>query len=103
VIRTLFLAALALSLTGSAIFRLHTEHRVRTEERAIVALDRQEERLRAEIDRLSFEVEVLESAPRLNELSADRLPLAPGQSRQLADGDVLRDVLDPAARLESAP
>lgn len=102
-IRTLFLAVLALSLTGSAIFRLHTEHRVRIEERAIVALDRQEERLRAEIDRLSFEVEVLESAPRLNELSADRLPLAPGQSRQLADGDVLRDVLDPAARLESAP
>ncbi|MEM1379332.1 MAG: hypothetical protein AAGH41_01780 [Pseudomonadota bacterium] len=102
-IRFVVFSALALSITGSAIFRLHTEHRVRTEESAIRSLSRQEQLLRAEIDRLSFEVEVLESAPRLNELSVDRLPLAPGNGQQLDDGDVLRGVLDPAVRLETAP
>lgn len=102
-IRTLFLTTLAVVIAGTAIFRLHTEHQVRTEKSAIARLDRQQAQLRAEIDRLVFEVEVLESAPRLNELSADRLPLSPGSGRQMADGEVLRDVLDPATRLENRP
>lgn len=96
-------AVLALAISGTAIFRLHTETQVRLEKSELRKLDRQEAQLRAEIDRLTFEVEVLESAPRLNELSADRLPLAPGRARQMADGEVLRDVLDPAARLEMRP
>ncbi|MEM9838133.1 MAG: hypothetical protein AAF830_03155, partial [Pseudomonadota bacterium] len=99
-IRFLVLSVLVLSVAGSAAFRLHTEHRIRTEQSAIAKLDKQHDRLRAEIDRLSFEVDVLESAPRLNELSAERLPLAPGSAGQMADGDVLRDVIDPAAGLE---
>ncbi|GGY41681.1 FtsB/FtsL family cell division protein [Parvularcula lutaonensis] len=102
-IRLLSFAALAAILTGSAIFRLSAEHQVRMEARAIAKLERQEAQLQAEIDRLQFEVEVLESAPRLNELSQGRLPLAPGSGRQLADGDVLLDVIDPAARMENRP
>lgn len=102
-IRPILLSALALVLTGSAILRLSAEHQVRTEKHAIAKLDRQESRLKAEIDRLRFEVEVLESAPRLNELSANRLPLAPGSGRQMADGDVLLDAIDPAAVLEQRP
>lgn len=102
-IRLLSFAALAVILTGSAIFRLSAEHQVRMEGRAIAKLERQQAQLQAEIDRLQFEVEVLESAPRLNQLSKGRLPLAPGSGRQLADGDVLLDVIDPAARMENRP
>lgn len=102
-IRTVFIAGLAVCVAGTAMFRLYTEHRVRTEEARISRLVQHQDVLRAELDRLRFEVEVLESAPRLNELSAERLPLAPGSPRQMADGDILRDVIDPAARLEIAP
>lgn len=102
-IRTLLFTALALIVTASAIFRLQTEHLVRQERAAIARLEHRQEQLEAEINRLTFEVEVLESAPRLNELSADRLPLAPGSGSQMADGEVLRDVLDPAARWEIRP
>jgi hypothetical protein len=100
-IRPLILAALIAAAAASAAFRLHTETTVMHERKAIGRLDREAANLRAEIDRLSFEVEVLESAPRLNELSADRLPLAPGSARQMADEEVLREVLDPAQRLEA--
>lgn len=102
-IRVLSLTLLALVVTGSAIFRLSAEHQVRTEKKALATLDREESQLRAEIDRLRFEVEVLESAPRLNELSAYHLPLAPGSGRQMADGDALLNAIDPAVRLEQRP
>lgn len=102
-IRHVVTAALAIVFVGAAIFRLTAEHEVREEKRALARLDRHEAQLEAEIARLRFEVEVLESAPRLNELSHRRLPLAPGSGRQMADGDVLLDVIDPAARLENRP
>ncbi|MCQ8185076.1 cell division protein FtsL [Parvularcula maris] len=102
-IRFAIFAVLSLALAGSAIMRLSAEHQVREERRAIARLDRQEKQLQAEIDRLRFEVEVLESAPRLGELSADRLSLAPGSGEQMADGDVLRGVIDPAPRVETQP
>lgn len=102
-IRLATLAVLIVAVAGAAIVRLTAEHEVRAERRAISKLERQQAKLQAEVDRLRFEVEVLESAPRLNELSADRLPLTPGSGRQMADGDVLLDAIDPAARLEDYP
>ncbi|MEM6747572.1 MAG: hypothetical protein AAF608_09155 [Pseudomonadota bacterium] len=97
-IRVLVLSLLAVSLSASAIFRLHTETVVRAERRDLAQLERERGDVEAELDRLRFEVEVLASAPRLNELTADRLPLAPGSVRQTADGEGLREVLDPIAR-----
>ena len=102
-IRLVLTSSLALVLVASAIFRLSAEHAVREERIALSKLGREEMQLEAEIARLRFEVEVLESAPRLKELSSRRLPLAPGSGRQMADGDVLLDVIDPAARLENRP
>ncbi|MEM9809684.1 MAG: hypothetical protein AAF788_00505 [Pseudomonadota bacterium] len=99
-IRIVCLMALTMALTTSAIFRLHTETGVRHEIQSLALLEREQANLEAEIERLNFEVEVLESAPRLNELSADRLPLAPGGAQQVADGEVLRDVLDPVSTWE---
>ncbi|MEM0929082.1 MAG: hypothetical protein AAGI89_07305 [Pseudomonadota bacterium] len=99
-IRVLVLSLLAVSLSASAIFRLHTETVVRAERRDLAQLERERGDVEAELDRLRFEVEVLASAPRLNELTADRLPLAPGSVRQTADGEGLREVLDPIARWE---
>lgn len=102
IVRTLIIASLVLTTTASAAFRVHAEHEVRVEKSAIRKLGREERQLRAEIERLRFEVDVLESAPRLNELSRGLLPLAPGNAQQLADGERLRTVIDPtAARLES--
>jgi cell division protein FtsL len=100
-IRMFFLACLAFALSSSAIFRLYTETQIRSERRELAQMEEQRAGLQSQIDRLNFEVEVLESSQRLNELSAGRLPLAPGSARQLADGDELRDVLDPVARWEA--
>jgi len=102
-IRNVVLFALVIAVTGAAVFRLQAEHAVREERRELAELDRLEDQLRAEIERLRFEVDVLESAPRLKELSEGRLPLVPGSANQLADGETLRDVIDPAARLENQP
>jgi cell division protein FtsL len=102
-IRTAITGILCLALAGTAILRLSAEQQVREERSAIARLDRQERQLEAEIDRLRFEVEVLESAPRLGELSADRLSLAPGSGEQMANGDKLLDVIDPDLRSEGQP
>jgi hypothetical protein len=102
-IRTLFIAALAVLFAGTAIMRLAAEQEVQEERRAIARLERQEKQLEAEIERLRFEVEVLESAPRLGELSADRLSLTPGSGEQMANGDALLGVIDPAPRVERQP
>lgn len=102
-IRTLCLPVLVLAVTGAAVFRLEAEQRVRVEQHELARLERQAQSLRAEIERLRFEVDVLESAPRLKELSLGRLPLEPGSAHQLADGETLRHVIDPAASLESRP
>ncbi|MEO1040786.1 MAG: hypothetical protein AAFX52_00715 [Pseudomonadota bacterium] len=99
-IRVLALCVLAVSLSASAIFRLHTETVVRAERHELARLDREQGHIESELDRLRFEVEVLASAPRLHELTADRLPLTPGSVRQTADGEGLREVLDPVARWE---
>jgi len=99
-IRNVLFTTMALVVAGTAIFRLAAENTVRAERSELTRLQTQQARLQAEIDRLHFEVEVLESAPRLNELSIGRLPLAPGSAGQMADEEVLRDVLGPSARLE---
>ncbi|MEM1409369.1 MAG: hypothetical protein AAGG79_01325 [Pseudomonadota bacterium] len=98
--RHLTFASLFFFVAASAIFRLSGEHAVGQQEAALTRMASYEEHLSAEIDRLRFEVEVLESAPRLKEVGDSRLGLAPGNARQLADGRRLRDVIDPAARLE---
>lgn len=99
-IRNVLFVVMAITVALTAILRLAAENTVRAERSELARLERQQARLQAEIDRLHFEVEVLESAPRLNELSAGLLPLAPGSAGQMADDTVLRDVLDPSARLE---
>lgn len=53
-IRVLFLSVLAVSLSASAIFRLHTETVVRAERSTLAQLERERSAAESELDRLRF-------------------------------------------------
>lgn len=80
-------------LVVAAAARFHAEAQVRESEREIARLDRRAIELASEIDRAELDVEVLESASRLNKLNSSHLALGTVRAEQLLDDEGFAEVI----------
>ncbi len=86
----LFLSAL---LVLAAAGRFHAEAQVRDSERVLANLQEERSTIEREIDQVRLDVEVLESAGRLQELNAAYLALGTVRAEQLLDDHEMAEML----------
>ncbi|RFB04353.1 hypothetical protein [Parvularcula marina] len=93
---------LTLILALAAAGRFHAEAQVRKSQDEIDRLDREAERLGAEVEKARLDVEVLESASRLSKLNSSKLALGTVRAEQLLDDRRFAQVIGmPTEEIES--